>query len=86
VHAARAQTCIDVLVLSLCGTGPAFAFGQFKHVWVYLLSTMAGGACAGLTYDKLFLEEIQVATTASQNILLHVHLKYFCGWCRIVAA
>ena len=40
--------------------GPAFAFGQFKHVWVYLLSTMAGGACAGLTYDKLFLEEIQV--------------------------
>ena len=41
--------------------GPAFAFGQFKHVWVYLLSTMAGGACAGLTYDKLFLEEIQVS-------------------------
>jgi len=25
------------------------------------LSTMAGGACAGLTYDKLFLEEIQVS-------------------------
>jgi len=44
----------------LSDAGPAFAFGQFKHVWVYLLSTMAGGACAGLTYDKLFLEEVQV--------------------------
>jgi hypothetical protein len=29
---------------------------------------MAGGACAGLTYDKLFLEEIQVAIIASQNL------------------
>ena len=50
--------------------GPAFAFGQFKHVWVYLLSTMAGGACAGLTYDKLFLEEIQVSLAGSCRTLL----------------
>jgi|EP00802_Teleaulax_amphioxeia_P015739 aquaporin TIP len=47
--------------------GPAFAFGQFKHVWVYLLSTMAGGACAGLTYDKLFLEEIQPADSEDRD-------------------
>ena len=29
-------------------------------MWVYLLATVGGGACAGLTYDKLFLEELQV--------------------------
>lgn len=40
--------------------GPALAFGQLKHVWVYLVATFAGGACAALTYDKLFLEDIQV--------------------------
>jgi aquaporin NIP len=39
--------------------GPAVAFGQFKHVWVYLLATFAGGACAALAYEKLFLEDSQ---------------------------
>jgi aquaporin NIP len=39
--------------------GPAIAFGQFKHVWVYLLATCAGGACAAITYEKLFLEDTQ---------------------------
>ncbi|EKX39832.1 hypothetical protein GUITHDRAFT_164839, partial [Guillardia theta CCMP2712] len=39
--------------------GPAFAFGMFRHVWVYVLATMAGGACAGLLYDKVFLSESQ---------------------------
>jgi len=37
--------------------GPAIAFGQFKHVWVYLVATFAGGACAGMAYDKLFLTD-----------------------------
>jgi len=36
--------------------GPAMAFGLLKHVWVYLLATLAGGASAGLLYDKLFLD------------------------------
>ena len=41
-------------------------------MWVYLLSTMAGGACAGLTYDKLFLEEIQVSRRHTHNT--HTHM------------
>ena len=43
-------------------------------MWVYLLSTMAGGACAGLTYDKLFLEEIQVSRHT------HTHTHRGGGW------
>jgi len=36
--------------------GPAIAFGLLKHVWVYLLATLGGGACAALLYDKVFLD------------------------------
>lgn len=43
------------------------AFGQFKHVWVYLLATLAGGAAAGLSYEKLFLDGVQPAEKADRD-------------------
>merc|ERR1712093_308809 len=36
--------------------GPAFAFGLFKDIWVYLIATFLGGAVGGLVYEKVFLQ------------------------------
>ena len=41
--------------------GAAVAFWNFKHLLIYIIATVTGGCAAGITYDKLFLEDIQPA-------------------------
>lgn len=41
--------------------GAAVAFWNFKHLLIYIIATVSGGCAAGITYDKLFLEDIQPA-------------------------
>ena len=41
--------------------GAAVAFMEFKHLLIYIISTLSGGVAAGLCYDKLFLEDVQPA-------------------------
>jgi MIP family channel proteins len=41
--------------------GAAVAFWKFNHLLIYLFATVSGACAAGLTYDKIFLEDVQPA-------------------------
>jgi len=41
--------------------GAAVAFLNFRHILIYLIATITGAICAGLCYDKIYLEDVQPA-------------------------
>eukprot|EP00293_Proteomonas_sulcata_P005163 CAMPEP_0184329742 /NCGR_PEP_ID=MMETSP1049-20130417/144307_1 /TAXON_ID=77928 /ORGANISM="Proteomonas sulcata, Strain CCMP704" /LENGTH=164 /DNA_ID=CAMNT_0026652125 /DNA_START=608 /DNA_END=1102 /DNA_ORIENTATION=- len=47
--------------------GAAIAFWDFGHLLIYLFATYLGGICAGMTYDKVFLEDVQPAESGDRD-------------------
>lgn len=47
--------------------GAAVAFWNFKHLLIYLFATVAGGCAAGLTYDGVFLADVQPAESEDRD-------------------
>jgi len=47
--------------------GPALALGDLSYVWMYFLGPLAGGAVAGLLYEKYFMAAEQKPSTEAAD-------------------
>jgi aquaporin TIP len=47
--------------------GAAVAFWTFDHLLIYILATVCGGAAAGYTYNYLYLEDVQPASSDERD-------------------
>jgi len=46
---------------------PAFVFGHWSQLWMYLFATIAGGCCGGYVYEHLFISQEEEEVESSAN-------------------